>query len=56
MSLRHLCLVLFSAAATSAQAHGGHGAAPWHWHATDAWGFVGVAALAAVAIWLSRGD
>ena len=27
-----------------------------HWHATDAWGFVAVAGVLAVAIWLSRGD
>ena len=26
-----------------------------HWHATDTWGFVVVAALAALAIWMSRG-
>jgi hypothetical protein len=56
MSLRNLSLALLSAAATSAQAHGGHGAVQWHWHATDAWGFVVVAALAAIAIWFSRGD
>ena len=27
-----------------------------HWHATDVWGFVAVAGVLAVAIWLSRGD
>ena len=26
-----------------------------HWHATDAWGFVAMAAVLAPAIWLSRG-
>jgi hypothetical protein len=38
-----------------AWAHGGHGAAEWHWHASDTFGFVLVAALAAAAIWFSRG-
>ena len=56
MSLRKLSLALFSAAAASAHAHGGHGAAEWHWHATDTLGFLMVAALAAAAIWFSRGD
>ena len=35
-------------------AHDGHGMAGMHWHATDAWGFVAVAVMVAVAIWLSR--
>jgi hypothetical protein len=39
-----------------ALAHGGHGAAPLHWHATDTAGFVVVAVLGALAVWLSRGD
>ena len=39
---------------TTAFAHDGHGLAGMHWHATDAWGFVAVAAMIAVAIWLSR--
>ncbi|HSV36017.1 MAG TPA: hypothetical protein VLI46_10700 [Ramlibacter sp.] len=39
-----------------ALAHGGHGLGEAHWHATDTAGFVLVAILAAVAIWLSRGD
>ncbi len=40
--------------ATAVFAHGGHGLTGMHWHATDAWGFVAVAAMVAVAIWLSR--
>ena len=45
-----------SALATGAHAHAGHGAAQdWHWHATDTSGFLMVAVLAALAIWLSRG-
>jgi len=38
-------------------AHGGHGAATeFHWHATDTAGFVTIVVLAAVAIWMSRGE
>ena len=37
-----------------ALAHEGHGLFGSHWHATDALGFVGVAAAVAVAIWLSK--
>jgi GAF domain-containing protein len=40
----------------SAFAHDGHGLKGMHWHATDVWGFVALAALVAAAIWLSRGD
>ncbi len=35
-------------------AHEGHGLLGTHWHATDAWGFVAVGALLALAVWLSR--
>ena len=45
--------------AGAALAHEGHGMSAamnaTHWHATDTWGFVVVAALAALAIWISRG-
>ncbi|MFN3493792.1 MAG: hypothetical protein ACK40L_04730 [Hydrogenophaga sp.] len=34
-------------------AHEGHGLFGSHWHATDALGFVAVAAVVAVAVWLS---
>lgn len=43
------------AASTTALAHDGHGLAGSHWHATDVHGFVLVAVLAAIAVWLSRG-
>lgn len=42
--------------ASGALAHEGHemeGAS--HWHITDAWGFVVLAAAVGVALWLSRG-
>ena len=35
-------------------AHEGHGLVGSHWHATDALGFVGVAAVIGIAIWMSR--
>ena len=42
--------------ALNAHAHGGHGfATDWHWHASDTYGFLVVAGLAALAIWFSRG-
>ena len=44
-----LCIAL------PAFAHDGHGLAGAHWHATDAFGWVVLAGLVAVAIWLSRG-
>jgi hypothetical protein len=39
--------------ATSTFSHETHGLTGSHWHATDALGFVAVAALVAVAWWLS---
>jgi hypothetical protein len=35
-------------------AHDGHGFSGAHWHATDAWGFVALGGMVALAIWLSR--
>jgi hypothetical protein len=40
--------------ATATFAHDGHGLTGAHWHATDTVGFMVVAVMAAVAIWLSR--
>ena len=39
---------------TTSFAHDGHGLGGIHWHATDAWGFVAVAGMIAVAVWLSK--
>ena len=47
--------LLLSAWAAAASAHDGHGLAGSHWHATDTWGLLAVATLAALALWLSRG-
>lgn len=38
-----------------ALAHDGHAMAGSHWHASDAWGFVVIAAAIALAVWLGRG-
>ena len=55
--MRRFALAPLLALAAQAHAHPGHGAVQeWHWHASDTVGFITVAALAAVAIWLSRGD
>ena len=38
-----------------ALAHEGHGLHGGHWHASDAWGFVLIAAALGVALWAGRG-
>lgn len=49
-------IALFAMLATAAHAHPGHGIAQeWHWHASDTFGFLLVAAIGALAIWLSGG-
>jgi hypothetical protein len=46
---------LLTTLAAGAHAHAGHGAVQdWHWHATDTAGFLMVAVLAGLALWLSR--
>jgi hypothetical protein len=55
--MKRLAALLACSAALPALAHGGHGAAnAWHWHATDTSGFLMVAVLAGLAVWLSRGE
>ena len=50
-------LALLSTLSSAVQAHAGHGAAQeWHWHATDTAGFLMVAVLAGIALWLSRDE
>lgn len=39
---------------TTAMAHEGHGHDGSHWHASDAFGFALVGALAVAALWWSR--
>jgi hypothetical protein len=54
--MRRIALApLLATLASNAFAHAGHGAVQeWHWHATDTAGFLMVAVLAGIAIWLSR--
>lgn len=51
---KSLLTTALASSALAAQAHEGHGMFGSHWHATDALGFVAVAALVGVAIWMSR--
>ena len=48
-------LAALGLAAGSAVAHDGHGLSGAHWHATDAWGWVALAAGVALVLWLRRG-
>ncbi|MBA2672633.1 hypothetical protein [Ramlibacter sp.] len=52
-----LAAVAAMLAAAPAWAHPGHGAASdIHWHPSDTYGFIVVAALAGLALWLSKGE
>ncbi|MCC2674919.1 MAG: hypothetical protein K0R89_2981 [Ramlibacter sp.] len=52
MTLPRSLTALPALAAAGAHAHPGHGILQdVHWHASDAWGFLVVGALAAAAIW-----
>jgi len=52
-----LLLPALLGATLPALAHEGHGLpGASHWHSTDAWGFVAVGVLVALAVWLSRRD
>jgi hypothetical protein len=46
----------FLLAAGRVLAHEAEGLGAVHWHGTDSAGFVFVAILAALAVWLSRGE
>ena len=48
-------LTTLALAAQGALAHDGHGLFGSHWHATDAFGLLLVAGIAALVIWFSRG-
>jgi hypothetical protein len=54
MSLLRPLTGLLLLATSAVHAHPGHGAVQEsHWHSTDAFGFLMVAVLAGLAIWLS---
>lgn len=50
-----IAISALSTLATPAFSHEGHGVGGFHWHATDAWGFVALALAVGAAIWLGRG-
>ena len=52
--MKRFALYALAAAPFATFAHEGHGLGGAHWHATDAWGFVAVAAVAVAAIWFIR--
>jgi hypothetical protein len=56
--MKHLPRLLVSIGAALASgaacAHGGHGLTGAHWHATDVWGWVALAAAVAAAVWFAR--
>ena len=56
VNLKFIAASLLSTMAGAAFSHDGHGMTGSHWHATDVWGFVALAALVAVALWLSKRD
>jgi hypothetical protein len=54
MSLLRPLTGLLLLATSAVHAHPGHGAVQeWHWHASDTAGFLMVAVLAGLAVWLS---
>ena len=52
--MKSLLAIATALTALPAFAHDGHGLFSSHWHATDALGFVAVAGLIALAVWLSK--
>ena len=54
--MRRTATSLLALWTASGHAHDGHGLTGSHWHASDAWGFVALAVLVAVAVWASRKD
>ena len=53
--MKTTALIVTTFAALPALAHDGHGLFGSHWHASDALGFVAVAALAGAFLWFTRG-
>ncbi|UJW79542.1 hypothetical protein [Hydrogenophaga sp. SL48] len=52
--MKHLLTLVTALTTLPALAHDGHGLFGSHWHPTDALGFVAVAGLIALAVWLSK--
>jgi hypothetical protein len=54
IALKLIATCVIGTWATGIFAHENHGLSGSHWHATDAWGFVAMGVMAALAIWLYR--
>ena len=54
-TIKSIAACAVSMGATATFAHEGHGMVGAHWHATDAWGFVALGLMVAVALWIARG-
>ncbi len=54
-TLKLIAACALATGATAAFSHDGHGMGGLHWHATDTWGFLVVAGLVTLAVWLGRG-
>jgi hypothetical protein len=54
LSNKRLLAALSCGSITSVWAHEGHGLLGAHWHASDAFGFVALAAAIGLAVWISR--
>jgi len=55
-TLKTIAVFTIGTVAGTTFAHEGHAMAGTHWHATDAWGFVALGGLIAVAVWFSNKD
>ncbi len=53
-SMQRLAAAVLASLAGPALAHEGHGLVGGHWHTTDVWGFIALAAAVAIALWFSR--
>ncbi len=53
---KSIALFALTTWAGTAFGHEGHLMTGTHWHATDAWGFVALGGLIALAIWFSNDD
>lgn len=54
-TIKNIAAIVLYIRAGAAFSHENHGVPDVHWHATDVWGFVVLAGVVALGIWLSRG-
>jgi hypothetical protein len=53
--MKKFAALFIASTSLNALAHDGHGLQGSHWHSTDAWGFVALAAMALAAWYIGRG-